>query len=83
MWPARNSGSARRVTPGRGNDATRRSAVRLLSVEAVEFSPALSSGAGGVVPTVVAESPLPTAGRGGDVQGGSGGAHVGLGERRG
>ena len=78
MWPAGNSGSTRRVTPGRGNDATRRSAVQPLSVEAVEFSPALapeqnlrsgrktmSSGAGGVVPTVVVEPPLPTAGGGG------------------
>ena len=80
MRPAGNSGSPRRVTPGRGHDATRRSAIRPLSVEAVEFSPALapehnllsgwktmSSGAGGVVPTVVAEPPppLPTAGGGG------------------
>ena len=98
MRPAGNSGSARQVTPGRGNDATRRSAVRPLSVEAVEFSPALapeqnllsgrktmSSGAGGVVPTVVAEPPPPTdsgGGGGGDVHGGSGGSHVGLGERK-
>ena len=41
MRPAGNSGPARRVTPGRGNDATRKSTVRPLSVEAVEFSPAL------------------------------------------
>ena len=98
--PTANVGSARRVTPGRGNDAMRRSAVRPLSVEAVEFSPALapeqnlisgrktmSSGAWGVVPTVVAEPPppLPTAGGGGggDVHGGSGGSNIGLGERRG
>ena len=80
MRPAGNSGSARRVTPGRENDATRRSAVRPLSVEVVEFSPALapeqkllsgrktmSSGTGGVVPTVVTEPPLPTAGGGGGV----------------
>ena len=80
MRPAGNSGSARRGTPGRRNDTTRRSAVRPLSVEAVEFSPALapeqkllsgwktrSSGAGGVVPSVVAEPPppLPTAEGGG------------------
>ena len=71
MRQAGNSGLARRVTPGRENDATRRSAVRPLSVEAVELSPALvpeqnllsgrkamSSGTGGVVPTVVAEPPL-------------------------
>ena len=83
MRPAGNSGSARRVTPGRGTDAMRRSAIQPLSVEAVGFSPALapeqnllsgrktmSSGAGGVVPTVVAEPPPPT-------------YHVGLGERRG
>ena len=81
MRPAGNSGSARRVTPGREKDATRRSDVRPLSVE---FSPALapeqnllsgrktmSSGTGGVILTVVAEPPLPTAGGGGgggDVQ---------------
>ena len=90
MRPAGNSRSARRVTPGSGNDATRRSAVRPLSVEAVEFSPALApeqkllsgrktmssgaGGAGGVVPTVVAGPPLPTEGGGGDVHGGSGGS---------
>ena len=73
MRPAGNSG----VTPGKGNNATRRSAVRPLSVEAVEFSPALapeqnllsgrqtmSSGAGGVVPMVVAGPPVPTEGGG-------------------
>ena len=42
MRPAGDSGSARRVTPARGNDARRRSAVRPLSVEVVEFSPALA-----------------------------------------
>ena len=65
MRPAGISGPARRVTTERGNDAKRRSAVWPLSVEAVEFSPALvpekkfisgrkamSSGAGGVVPVV-------------------------------
>ena len=74
MRPAGNSRLARRVTPGRGNDAMRRSAVWPLSVEAVEFSPALvpeqnllsgrktmPSAAGGVIPTVVAETPVPTA----------------------
>ena len=74
MRPAGISGPARRVTTERGNDAKRRSAVRPLSVEAVEFSPALvpekklisgrktmSSGAGGVVPAVVADPPVPTA----------------------
>ena len=61
-----------------GNDATRRSAIRPLSVEVVEFSPVLapeqnllsvrktmSSGTVAVIPTVVAEPPLPTAGGGG------------------
>ena len=81
MRPAGNSGSARRGTPDRKNDTTRRSAVRPLSVEAVEFSPALapeqkllsgrktrSSRTGGVVPSVVAEPPPPT-----DSGGGGGG----------
>ena len=58
----------------RGNDAKGRSAVRPLSVEVVEFSPALvpensllsgrktmSSGASGVIPAVVANPPVPTA----------------------
>ena len=62
------------MTTERGNDAKRRSAVRPLSVEAVEFSPALmpeqnlksgrktmSSGAGGVVPAVVSHPPVPAA----------------------
>ena len=74
MRPAGISGPARRVTTERGNDAKRRSAIRPLSVEVVEFSPALvpeqnwksgwktmSSGAGGVVPAVVADPPVPTA----------------------
>ena len=60
LRPAGNSGSARRVMPGRENDATRRSAVRPLSVEAVEFSPALApeqgrGGGVGVTFTAVAE----------------------------
>ena len=41
MRPAGISGPARRVTTERGNHAKRKSAVRPLSVEAVEFSPAL------------------------------------------
>ena len=57
----------------RGNDVKGRSAVRPLSVEAVEFSPALvpekkksgrktmSSGTGGVAPAVVADPPVPKA----------------------
>ena len=58
----------------RGNDVKGRSAVRPLSIEAVEFSPALvpeenlifgwktmSSVADGVVPAVVADPPVPTA----------------------
>ena len=74
MRPAGISGPARRVASVRGNDAKGRSAVRPLSVEAVEFSPALvpennlisgwktmSSGAGGVVPAVVVDPPVPTA----------------------
>ena len=67
------SGPARRMAPVRGNDPKGRSAVWPLSVEAVEFSPALvpenslisgwktmSSGAGGVIPAVVADPPVPT-----------------------
>ena len=78
MRPAGNSGSARRGTPDRKYDTTRRSAVRPLSVEAVEFSLALapeqkllsgrktrSSRTGGVVPSVVAEPPPPYGQRGG------------------
>ena len=98
MRPAGISGPARRVAPVRGNDAKGRSAVRPLSVEAVEFSPVLvpeknlisgrktmSSRAGGVIPAVVADPPPPprTDSGGGDVFGGSGGSRVGLGERRG
>ena len=61
------------------------SAVRLLSVEAVEFSPAsateqyirsgrktMSSGTGGISPTGVVEPPLLTAGGGGGGGGGGG-----------
>ena len=95
--PAGNNRSARWGTPGRRNDTMRSSAVRPLSVEAAEISPALapeqkllsgrktrSSGAGGVVPSVVAEPPLPTAGGGGgDVHGGSEGSRIGHCERRG
>ena len=78
MRPAGDSGSARRVTPAGGNDAMRRSAIRPLSVEAAEFSPALvpeqnvrsgrktmSSGTGGIVPTVVAEPSYRQRGGGG------------------
>ena len=68
----------------RGNDAKGRSAVRPLSVEVVEFSPALvpeknlisgrktmSSGAGGVIPAVVADPPPPRTDSGwGDIFGG-------------
>ena len=74
--PANAAGRKQRVgttgTPGRRNDTTRRSAVRPLLGEAVEFSPELapeqkllsgrktrSSRAGGVVPSVVAEPPPP------------------------
>ena len=74
MRPAGISGTARRMAPVRGNDAKGRYVVRPLSVEAVEFSPVLvpenslifgwktmSSGAGGVIPAVVADPPIPTA----------------------
>ena len=79
MRPAGDGGSARRVTPAGRNDAMKKSAVRPLSVEAVEFSAApepeqnvrsgrktMSSGTGGSSPTLVVEPPLPTAGGGGD-----------------
>ena len=69
MRPAGDGGSARWVTPAGGNDAMKRAAVRPLLVEAVEFSPALapeqnvrsgrktmSSGTGGIIPTVVVDS---------------------------
>ena len=78
MRPAGDGGSARRVTPAGRNDARKKSAVRPLSVEAVEFSLApapeqnarsgwktKSSRTGGISPTVVVEPPLPTAGGGG------------------
>ena len=71
MQPAGISGPARRLAPVRGNDIKGRSAVRPLSVEAVEFSPALVaeknlisgrktmfSGAGGIAPAVVADPPV-------------------------
>ena len=80
MRPAGNNGSAQRGTPDRRNHTTRRPAVQPLSVEVVEFSPALvpeqklllgrktrSSRTGGVVPSVVAEPSLQTAGGGGGV----------------
>ena len=86
------SGPARSVAPARGNDVKGRSAVRPLSVEVVELSPALvpvnnlisgrktmSSGAGGIAPAVVAD-PCADSGRG-DVLGSSGGSRVGLCER--
>ena len=76
MRPAGISGPARRMAPVGGSDVKGSSAVRPLSVEAVEFSPALvpeknvmsgwktmSSGAGGVTPAVVADPPVPTAAR--------------------
>ena len=69
------------------------SAVRPLSVEAVEFSPApakdrrpgrktMSSGTGGSSPTEVVELPLSKAGGGGEVHGGSGGSQAALNGRR-
>ena len=74
MRPAGISGLAQRVAPVDGSDVKVSSTVRPLSVEAVEFSPALvpeknvtsermtrSSGAGGVAPAVVADPPVPTA----------------------
>ena len=73
MRPAGVSGLAQQMAPVGVWDAKRRSAVRPLSVEAVEFSPTLdpemnvvtgrktvSSGAGGIVLTVVANVPVPT-----------------------
>ena len=91
MWPAGISGPARRMAPVDGSDVNGSSAIRPLSVEAVEFSPALvpennvmfgwktlSSGAGGVAPAVVAD-PCADSG-GGDVLGGSGGPRVGFGD---
>ena len=74
MRPAGISGPARRVAPVHGSDVKVSSAMRPLSAEAVEFSPALvpgknvksgrktkSSGACGVAPVVVADPPVPTA----------------------
>ena len=79
MQPAGTNGPARRVAPVKGNDEKGRSAIQPLSIEVVEFSPALvpennlvsgwktmSSGAGGVVRAVVADpSPPPCADSGG------------------
>ena len=72
MQPAGVIGPARQVAPVGVLDVKRKSAVRPLSVEAVEFSPMLgpkidvitgretvSSGAGGVAPAVVADVPVP------------------------
>ena len=78
MRPAGVIGPARQVAPVGVLDVKRKSAVRPLSVEAVEFSPTLgpkidvitgretvSSGAGGVAPAVVAiaDVPCPDGGR--------------------
>ena len=85
------------MTPARSDDAMKKSAVRPLSVEAVEFSPApateqnirsgrkiLYSGTGGISLTVVVDHPPPPyQQRGGDVHGGSGGPRVGSGGRGG
>ena len=73
MRPAGVSGPAQQMAPVGVRDVKGRSAVRLLSVEAVEFSPTLdpemnvmsgrktvSSRAGGVAPAVVADVPIPT-----------------------
>ena len=73
MRPAGVSGPAQQMAPVGVRDVKGRSAVRPLSVEAVEFSPTLdpemnvmsgrktmSSGAGGVDPAVVADVPFPT-----------------------
>ena len=78
MRPAGDGGSARWVTPAGRNDAMKKSALRPLSVEAVEFSPApateqnvrsgrktMSSGTGGIIsPTVVVELPYQQRGGG-------------------
>ena len=78
MRPAGVIGPARQVAPVGVLDVKRKSAVRPLSVEVVEFSPTLgpkidvitgwatvSSGAGGVAPAVVAiaDVPCPDGGR--------------------
>ena len=78
MRPARDGGSARRVTPAGRNDARKKSAIRPLSVEVEEFSPApapeqnarsgwktMSSRTGGISLTVVVEPPPPYQQRGG------------------
>ena len=75
QWVMRPAGvvePSRQVAPGGVLDVKRKSTVRPLLVEAVEFSPTLgtrreviagretvSSGAGGVAPAVVADSPVP------------------------
>ena len=71
MRPAGISGPARRMAPVGVRDVKGRSAVRPLSVQAVEFSPTLvperneTSGrktmSSRVAPAVVADLPLPTA----------------------
>ena len=74
MQPAGINGPARRMAPVGGSDVKGSSDVRPLSVEAVEFSPALvpeknvisgrktmSSRASAVAPAVVANPPVPTA----------------------
>ena len=92
------------MTSARRNDAGKRSDARPISTEAVEFSPApaqvrneptgqktKSSRTGGISPTAVVEPPLPTAGGGGEVNGGisagrpllvGGGVLSGTGDRR-
>ena len=73
MRPAGVIGPARQVAPVGVMNVKRKSAVRPLSVDVVEFSPTLgpeidvlagretvSSGAGGVAPAVVADVPVPT-----------------------
>ena len=73
MGPAGVSGPAQHVVLVGVRNVKGRSAVRPLSVEAVEFSPtldpernvmsgqkAMSSGASGVAPAIVADVPVPT-----------------------
>ena len=83
------------MMPAERDDAMKISAVRPLSVEVVEFSPApapeqnarsgrktMSSRTGGISPMVVVEPPPPYQQRGGgDVHGGSGGPHIAPGGR--
>ena len=75
MRPAGNGGSARRMTPAGRNDARKKSAVRPISAEAVEFSPApewnervgwktKSSRTAGISPTAVVEPPYQQQGGG-------------------